>query len=67
VGWVDQQGYVHSFKIKPPFDPPNFTMAVPELGTLGYNDFAFTKAFVGEIYDELCETSPQLTKRVGSA
>jgi hypothetical protein len=21
VGWVDQQGYVHAFRLKPPFDP----------------------------------------------
>src|SRR5258708_38506244 len=43
VGWIDLQGFVHSFVLKPPFDPPNFKLEAEGL-SIPYG-FHFSKDF----------------------
>lgn len=67
IGWIDLEGNVHSFKLKPPFEPPGFLLPVEGTGSIDYQHFQFTKAYIAEVYDMLCMQNIGLGRRVGDA
>jgi hypothetical protein len=66
IGWIDLEGNAHNFKLKTPFEPPDFKISLGE-GFLPYEHFSLPKELLNEMYDQLCLTNIGLTKRVGSA
>ena len=67
IGWIDLEGNVDSFKLKPPFEPPGFLLPVEGTGSIDYQHFQFTKACIAEVYDMLCMQNIGLGRRVGDA
>jgi len=65
VGWIDENGFIHTFKLRSPFEPPDFKISVVGLGGINYEYFSLTKQFLGEVYDELCRQNVGLRKRAG--
>jgi hypothetical protein len=53
IGWVDVEGKSHSFKLEPPFQPPNFRVSMED-GTEINHYLIFTDEYIGEMYDALC-------------
>jgi len=51
VGWIDKLGNIHTFRLNPPFDPPNFSVTTEEGIVLTYDQFYLDKHWVASLYE----------------
>jgi len=63
VGWIDKLGFVHTFRLDAPFDPPNFSVTTEEGIVLTYDQFYLDKHWVASLYEGMAmQNIDSLTK-----